>query len=196
VSSSPPPLPHLYAQKPSETNWDPERRSRLGLDWSPIVASLSIGFTVVVAAVAWILAHPRNAPAVSQTATEPLPVVSTQAFEPPVIAATPVLHLPTSPDAIVDRIPPMEKELPPLPPPPLPHPKPRAAPAQQPPPLPQPAPRSEEVEAAAPQRQGETYGTQVLFLNNRASAAETAKREHKLLFVMHISGNFEDSCFT
>lgn len=43
---------------------------------------------------------------------------------------------------------------------------------------------------------GETYGTQVLFLNNREAAADMARREHKLLFVMHISGNFEDSCFT
>ncbi len=43
---------------------------------------------------------------------------------------------------------------------------------------------------------GETYGTQVLFLNNQESAADIARNEHKLMFVMHISGNFEDSCFT
>jgi hypothetical protein len=43
---------------------------------------------------------------------------------------------------------------------------------------------------------GETYGTQVLFLNNPAAAAEMARREKKMLFVMHISGNFEESCFT
>jgi hypothetical protein len=43
---------------------------------------------------------------------------------------------------------------------------------------------------------GETYGTKVLFLNNREAAADKARNEHKLLFVMHISGNFEDSCFT
>jgi hypothetical protein len=43
---------------------------------------------------------------------------------------------------------------------------------------------------------GETYGTQVLFLNNQVAAAEAARHEHKLMFVMHISGNFEDSCFT
>jgi hypothetical protein len=36
----------------------------------------------------------------------------------------------------------------------------------------------------------------VLFLNNPAVAADLARRENKLLFVMHISGNFEDSCFT
>ena len=55
------------------------------------------------------------------------------------------------------------------------------------PPRPQPTPK---------QPPGETYGTQVLFLNNREIAADTARREHKLLFVMHISGNFEESCFT
>lgn len=43
---------------------------------------------------------------------------------------------------------------------------------------------------------GETYGTQVLFLNSQESAAESARNEHKLMFVMHISGHFEDSCFT
>jgi hypothetical protein len=42
----------------------------------------------------------------------------------------------------------------------------------------------------------ETYGTSVLFLGNPAQAAETARREGKLLFVLHVSGNFEDSCFT
>jgi hypothetical protein len=43
---------------------------------------------------------------------------------------------------------------------------------------------------------GETYGTEVMFLNSREAAADKARDEHKLLFVMHISGNFEASCFT
>ena len=49
---------------------------------------------------------------------------------------------------------------------------------------------------APPKPAGETYGTQVMFHSNQAEAAELAQQKHKLLFVMHISGNFEDSCFT
>ncbi len=78
-----------------------------------------------------------------------------------------------------------------LPPPPVRVTRPKPLPEPE-PPLPQP----KDATPAPPPPAGETYGTQVLFRNNRASASETAKREHKLLFVMHISGNFEDSCFT
>jgi hypothetical protein len=34
------------------------------------------------------------------------------------------------------------------------------------------------------------------FLGSQAEAAREARRERKLLFVLHISGNFEDSKFT
>jgi hypothetical protein len=43
---------------------------------------------------------------------------------------------------------------------------------------------------------GETYGTSVVFLSNPAEAARRARQEDKLLFVLHVSGNFEESCFT
>jgi hypothetical protein len=42
----------------------------------------------------------------------------------------------------------------------------------------------------------ETYGTQVNFLGIPEEAAEQARQEKKLLFVLHVSGNFEESCFT
>jgi hypothetical protein len=42
----------------------------------------------------------------------------------------------------------------------------------------------------------QTYGTSVAFLATPAEAARQARREQKLLFVLHISGNFEDSRFT
>jgi hypothetical protein len=42
----------------------------------------------------------------------------------------------------------------------------------------------------------ETYGTQVSFLSNPADAARRAAKEHKLLFVLHLSGNFEEARFT
>jgi hypothetical protein len=97
----------------------------------------------------------------------------------PVIETIPALHRPDRLDKIAHRIPLVEETPPPLPPPVSPQHDPGPAAAQ-----------------AAPQPAGETYGTQVLFLNNREAAADMARRNHKLLFVMHISGNFEDSCFT
>src|SRR5262249_799152 len=39
-------------------------------------------------------------------------------------------------------------------------------------------------------------GTKVEFMDNPAGAARTAAREEKLLFVLHVSGNFEDPQFT
>ena len=41
-----------------------------------------------------------------------------------------------------------------------------------------------------------SYGTRVVFTDNPANAAREAKEQNKLLFVMTISGNFEESRFT
>jgi hypothetical protein len=49
---------------------------------------------------------------------------------------------------------------------------------------------------AAPPKTCETFGTSVEFAASPAEAAKTAKRDDKLLFLMHISGNFEDDAFT
>jgi hypothetical protein len=42
----------------------------------------------------------------------------------------------------------------------------------------------------------QNYGTRVAFLSTPAEAARQAKREQKLMLVLHVAGNFEDSCFT
>jgi hypothetical protein len=42
----------------------------------------------------------------------------------------------------------------------------------------------------------ESYGTAVEFLSRPADAARQAVQEDKLLFVLHVSGNFEDAKFT
>jgi len=42
----------------------------------------------------------------------------------------------------------------------------------------------------------ETFGTSVNFLRSPAEAAREARKEDKLLFVLHIAGNFEDDRFT
>ena len=41
-----------------------------------------------------------------------------------------------------------------------------------------------------------THGTQINFVENPAEAAKKAKKEGKLVFVLHVSGNFEDPRFT
>jgi hypothetical protein len=41
-----------------------------------------------------------------------------------------------------------------------------------------------------------TYGTAVNFLATPAKAASEARKSNKLTFLLHISGNFEDSGFT
>jgi hypothetical protein len=55
------------------------------------------------------------------------------------------------------------------------------------------APREAE---AASLCESENYGTSVAFLANPAEAGRQASRDSKLLFVLHISGNFEDRQFT
>ncbi len=41
-----------------------------------------------------------------------------------------------------------------------------------------------------------SYGTQIDFLDSPTEAAKQAKKEGKLVFILHVSGNFEDSTFT
>ncbi len=40
------------------------------------------------------------------------------------------------------------------------------------------------------------YGTRVDFVNTPSEAARQAKKEEKLVFVLHVSGHFEDPRFT
>lgn len=40
------------------------------------------------------------------------------------------------------------------------------------------------------------HGTSVEFLDSPSEAAARAKKEQKLVFVLHVSGNFEDPRFT
>jgi hypothetical protein len=42
----------------------------------------------------------------------------------------------------------------------------------------------------------EKFGTSVEFVTNPLDAGRQAARDHKLLFVLHLSGNFEDNRFT
>lgn len=152
-----------------------------------VIAAASVAFAVVVGVLAWIATHPSQGRGqVSTLPLAPLPSPAVAEEEPPApppaprpIATIPAVHRPERREVAVNHIPQDEEAPPPLPAPEL-------TCAPQPP-----------VAAAQPATPaGETYGTQVLFLNNPAAAREAAQHEKKLLFVMHISGNFEDSCFT
>jgi hypothetical protein len=68
-----------------------------------------------------------------------------------------------------------------------------------------PAPKEDKVadpllpvpeDSVKAERGGETYGTQIEFQSSPAKAAKQAVQDHKLMFVLHISGNFEDAKFT
>jgi hypothetical protein len=41
-----------------------------------------------------------------------------------------------------------------------------------------------------------SFGTSVEFVETPSEAAQLAKKEQKLVFVLHVSGNFEDPRFT
>lgn len=171
------------------------------INWPIVLASVSLSFTLVSGVLAWIATHPHRAapqPQLTSVALVP-PVEPSTPPETPVFPATPAF-CPSPPTEFVScYVPSVEVNSPSLPPPASPQPK------QEPEQWDQRLAdllRLDRREAAPPssplpkQPPGETYGTEVLFLNNREAAAEMARHEHKLLFVMHISGNFEDSCFT
>jgi hypothetical protein len=55
---------------------------------------------------------------------------------------------------------------------------------------------AEKVGAAVALPECETFGTTVSFVRNPAEAARLARAENKLTFLLHVSGNFEESRFT
>jgi hypothetical protein len=59
-----------------------------------------------------------------------------------------------------------------------------------------PAPDDKDAACPVGQPAQETFGTSVAFVRNPSEAAKVAKQQHKLLFILHVSGNFEESKFT
>jgi hypothetical protein len=191
VPSKPPPLPHPpFSSTPWWISPPAGPPKPLSLHWPAILVSASLSLALVIGVVAWIVAHPNKPmlPAEAMSLADAAPAVETPAVPPapaqptPVIEAKLVFHRPPQREGTVNNLALVEEEPPPLPPPTAPQPKHHPAPAV--------------VEAASAQPAGETYGTQVLFLNDLEMAGDQARHDHKLLFVMHISGNFEESCFT
>lgn len=143
-----------------------------------VVAAVAVSFALIVGIVAWITTHPSKTP----PSAAPLPVAIAQTEPAPRrTASEPVRDdivpavLPVKPHEV--RV---EHAVPPPPPS-----QPQLVRVAETPPLPK-----------SPPPKFETYGTSVQFLGNQTQAAEMARRESKLLFVLHVSGNFEDSCFT
>jgi len=68
--------------------------------------------------------------------------------------------------------------------------------AADPAPLAEPQPAGPPRPTVAPSRGTGSFGTCVEFVNNPVQASQKALQEQKLLFTVHISGNFEDSHFT
>jgi hypothetical protein len=160
-------------------------------------------------AVAVVLPPPPSAGRVpSSTVGPPVPVLAKLALPPagrklmvpaPSRPQTqkPVLPAPPpEPPAVVAAAPVEQK--PALPPPP-----------PEPPPAPEKltvtetvAARTVELAAPAPELRGpaipecDNYGTAVAFLPSPRDAAQRATKEGKLLFTLHVSGNFEDPGFT
>jgi hypothetical protein len=66
-----------------------------------------------------------------------------------------------------------------------------SSPAQPAQPPVKPAPKVEKTEGTC-----STFGTSVEFVDSPSEAATQAKKEQKLVFVLHVSGNFEDPRFT
>jgi hypothetical protein len=140
----------------------------------PVLAAAGAALVLVGAALAWAALHP------SQRSAAP----------PPAAAVS---------DGPVASILPAAVSLP------APAPEPPAAPAQPP-----AEPRQRRVKLAVqsfaapaqppappePRPVGQTYGTRVTFLASPEEAMRVAQRERKLVFVLHVSGNFEESCFT
>ncbi len=81
---------------------------------------------------------------------------------------------------------------PPLPPPPA---APVAAPSAD-PPAPPPAPPAEKKEAPPPAAVCQTFNTSVEFAVSPTAAEKQAARDGKLVFLLHVSGDFEDDAFT
>jgi hypothetical protein len=109
----------------------------------------------------------------SPTATKPAPVAQT----PPQPAASE----PVEPVAALKKAPAG------LPPAPIPEVK----------PLPKgPYLPTSELAAVGEAATCEKYGTQVSFVSSPSEAAQKAVKEQKLLFLVHLAGNFEDTKFT
>ncbi len=169
----PPPLPG-HVRRPTAG------REQLFLYSTPVVAAV---VSVVIIGTVLALLPRRHSPAVVADSA-----IAVAAAEQPARDSSPVAEAPAA-----KMLPPVEapavKDQPvELPPPPL-------QPVIEAQVQPNPAACKADIPAQAA-LSGGRYGTQVDFLDDPAAAAKQALKDKKLLFVLHIAGNFEEAGFT
>jgi hypothetical protein len=153
----------------------PARRARPRplLNWRAVAAAMAVGVLLVSGVLAWLVTHPSARKAPEPVVTQADPVPDESARDPQEGGCGPALdERPVVARAPTEVLVPVQTLVP------------AGEPAQ-------PAP-----EADPPRPAGVTCGTSVEFVSNPVDAAAQARREKKLLFVLHVSGNFEDPQFT
>jgi hypothetical protein len=125
----------------------------------------------------------RTEPATTAPSTPPTPVVA-ETPESPLKDSPAETPRPESPPSKADPSPfPVDDAK-------LPAPSPKV-------PEPDSTPVTKLLDPSRPKTPGcQQYGTQVDFFDNPAEAIKRAKKEEKLLFVLHVAGNFEEPGFT
>jgi hypothetical protein len=140
------------------------------LYWPAVASATAFALLLVGGVMAWAVAHP------APRARKPAPQAAPDRRPAPRLA---------------------EAELPPRDPTPAPTPLAELLPATAATEAPAaPPPVADAAEEVAERPKAEKYGTSVLFLADPGEAARQARRGKKLLLVLHVSGNFEESCFT
>jgi hypothetical protein len=199
--ATPPPLPATLPLTVSQASLPvavpPEGARKPGLiAWAPVgiaavVAAVLIGSLALLIRRTPADADPEAAPEVALATGQPqlppsppTPLPQGERGEKGSLSESPVKMEPASPA---------------LPAPPAPDDPPPANPAAATPSLPPeenpPAPGQAQPAAAAA-AVDHRYGTSVDFVDSPTEAAEKALKEKKLLFVLHVAGNFEKDCFT
>jgi hypothetical protein len=160
----------------------PVRREPL-LYWRPVAAAGGASLFLIAALAVWlaVASPPRSLADAPEPVALASPQTTPEASKPEELPQPPTRDLPPEQPAPVREKPKAETP---------------AAPAA-------PAPAEVKAPAAArpaPPEPGKSptalLGTTVEFVDNPAAAARAAAREDKLLYVLHVSGNFEDPQFT
>jgi hypothetical protein len=158
------------------------------ISWAPVATAALVSTLLIVAL---FLVSPRR------THAAPRPVV-VAAVVPEVARPQPPIPAPLPPPA-PERVEPVAL----LSPPPRSVAEPIILPPRLPPPLEPPSPpkvQRPEPPPVKPKAAGcevdHRYGTSVDFVDDPTDAAEQAQKDKKLLFVLHIAGNFEKDTFT
>lgn len=156
------------------------------IHWRPVIAAAAFSALFIVVILVAVSMHKPSRSAGKQPPTE---VATRAANHEPLLVQLPVA---VPPPLIPKENPPAQ-----LPAKPASAPEVVAQPVVSAPPPPEPmiAPPAPAV-AANKARDTETFGTCVEFASTPVVAARKARAADKLLFVLHVSGDFEDSRFT